>query len=534
MSTGSSARSPSALAFFAVCAALAGTARAAPPSCPVAIADCRDEPCAIAAARCALAAGDSAEAIDVARAALTAWPDSGPLHVLAAAAYLGADNPLWALRTLLRRVSAAPDDCVAATWLAWTRLRLDQPEGAADLLADPRCASPDAAGTRALLVRALAHHKLGASDAATAGLDRARHQPVIDATDAPALAALSRAAEPDRLRHVTWRLEAAAGYSTNPLLGAPNDPAVAAATEGSGLVQLDAWVRLAPDLGGPLRPLLELQPRVVRFLAIGAEGLSTLVASGRAGLVMGRDLPRATLAYRPDYVLLEQGDGYSAGPLWYYGAHRAELEVELSRSLVLFAGGGHRAFRELGRGRWEADLGAGGGAALTSGAALLWAVTTRAHTANDKGYDVLGATAVFSLDVRLPATLWARANGGVGVDVYPRSEGAFGIAGVRRDLAVRAGAQLGASPEPGLRVGLGWDMTWRDSTVPEFAATDHRVTLRVAWSGDADVTGPDAVEGALLAPLGWGLGPGEGGAAERVQDLLRRDEQVRPGCGCGL
>ncbi|PKN56038.1 MAG: hypothetical protein CVU56_18370, partial [Deltaproteobacteria bacterium HGW-Deltaproteobacteria-14] len=407
-------------------------------------------------------------------------------------------------------------------------------DGAADLVADPRCAGPDAAGTRALLVRALAHHKVGASAAAAADLASARRQPVIDASDAPALSALSRAAEPDRLRHLSWRLEAAVGYSTNPLLGAPNDPAVAEATEGSGLVQLDAWVRLAPDLGGPLRPLLELQPRVARFLSSGAEGLSTLVASGRAGLVLGAGLPRATLAYRPDFVLLEQGDGYSAGPLWYYGAHRTELEVELSRSLVLFAGGGHRTFRELGRGRWEGDLGAGGGAPLTAGAALLWAVNTRAHAANDKGYDLLGATGVFSVDVRLPATLWARANGGVGVDVYPRSEGAFEIAGVRRDLAVRAGLQVGAAPDAGVRIGLGWDMTWRDSTVPEFAATDHRVTLRVSWSGDADVAGPDAVEGALLAPLGWGLGAGEGGAAERVQDLLRRDEQVRPGCGCGL
>jgi len=530
----SASRSVTTLLITLAAPLTAAASHAAP--CPPTLESCRDESCGVRFVRCALdrASRPPSAAVDAARAALEAWPESGRLHVLAAAAYLRADNPVWALRTLLRRVSQAPDDCDAATWLAWVQLRLDQPEGAAALLDDPACLRDDAAGTRRLLVRALAEHKTGDAVAAADDLDRARRQATIDASDAVALGALSRAAEPDRVRHVTWRLEASAGWSTNPLLGAPNDPEVAAAADGSGYLQLDGWARLAPDPALPVRPLLELQPRLVRYLSEGTEGLSTLILSGRAGVLLGRDFPRLTLAWRPDYVLLELGDTYSPGPLWYYGAHRAEAELEVSRGLVVFAGGGRRDFRELGRSRWEADLGAGGGVSLAARWSLLWAVTGRAHVAQDKAYDLYGGTAIFSLDARLPAALWARATGGVGLDWYPSSAFAFDIADERRDLAVRAGLQLGLAPEPGVRVGLGWEMTWRDSTVPEYAATDHRVSLRVAWSGAVDTAGPEPIPDALLAPLGWGLDGGDDGTGERVQDLLRRDEQVRPGCGCGL
>ena len=533
MSTGRSASRRSLALTLAL--ALAPGARAAPPAaCPVALARCDDEACAVRVVHCALTAAPAADALAVARDARAAWPDSGRLQVLLGAAYLGADNPVWALRTLLGRVTAAPDDCDARVWLAWTRLRLDRDSAIAELLADPSCARPGTLGTRALLVAALAHHRAGAGAAAAADLARARRRDRVDLADAPALAALSRAAEPQRVRHLAWRLEAAAGYSSNPLLGAPTDPTAAAAAAGSAIVALDAWARLALDPAAPLRPVIELQPRTVRYLAAGAEGLSTLDLSGRLGLLWGRGFPRALLAWRPDYLLLSQGDAFATGPVWYYGAHRAEVEVEVSPALVAFGGVGWRGFRELGRSRLEGDLGAGGGVALDPAVALLWALTGRAHAATDKGYDLLGATAVFSLDVALPATLWARASGGAGADWYPRSEYAFGVAGVRRDVAVRAGLQLGVGLAPGVRVGLAYDLTWRDSTVPEYAASDHRATLRVTWAADRDVAGPDVVADEDLAPLGWGLTGAAGGAAERVQDLLRRDEQVRPGCGCGL
>ncbi|TNF37758.1 MAG: hypothetical protein EP329_02325 [Deltaproteobacteria bacterium] len=529
MSTGRSASR--SVALTALLTALAAAPASAAP-CPTALAGCADEACAIRYARCALDA--EADPVAATRAAQKAWPDSGPLAVLVAAAYLKVDNPVWALRTLLYRVIDAPEDCGATVWLAWVKLRLGRADEATAVLADDLCIGRDATGTRALLVRAAAAHKSGAVDAATAALDEARRQPLIDASDVTALDALSRAVEPNRLRAVAWRFEPAAGYATNPLLGAPNDPEVARATDGSGFLQLDAWMRFAPDLGSTVRPFVEAQPRVVRYLGAAAEELSTVTLSGRAGVLVGRGFPRVTLGWRPDYVLIELGDTYAPGPLWYYGAHRAELELEVSPRLLLLAGGGRRDFRELGRSRWEVDLGAGGGLQLVRPVALVWAVTGRSHTAQDEAYDLLGATALFSLDVRLPASLWARANGGLGLDWYARSAGAFGIADERRDVAVRAGAQLGVTVASAMRVGLGWEMTWRDSTVPDYVATDHRLVLRVSWAREADVAGPTPVDEALAAPLGWGFDAADGAAGERVQDLLRRDEQVRPGCGCGL
>ena len=483
--------------------------------------------------RLALGAGPAADALALAKAAHEAWPDDERLPVLVAAAYLADDNAVWALRTLARRLEGAPDDCEARVWLAWAKARLGRYADLVALLDLPACTPPDARGTRALLLRALGHHHARAPEAARADLDRARAQARIFPEDAAALAALARAIAPHARPPLAWRVDLALGHATNPLLGAPNDPDMAASTAGSPTLELGAWARLAPDLGLALAPVLELEPRLTRYLSADAAPLSTFGLAGRLGLVLGRDLPRAQLAWRPDYVLLSQGDAWGPGPVWAFGAHRGELEVELSEHLLVFGGGGWRDFRTLGRSRAEADLGLGGLAPLGERVALLWAVTTRMYRARDRAYDLLGATAVTSLHASFAGGLWARANGAVGLDHYPSSAGFFETAEARRDLAVRAGAEVGLALGHGLKVSAAYALSWRDSTAPAYGATDHRLSLRVSWAGERDLGGPAPSDVPALAPLAWGFDGAEAGGDERVQDLLRQDEQVRPSCGCG-
>ncbi|PIE19047.1 MAG: hypothetical protein CSA66_03155 [Proteobacteria bacterium] len=511
-----------------------GPAAAAPDACPTILDACRDAACGARVVRCLLDDPDRAapEVKEVAKRAAQLWPKARDLRLLLAAAYLADDNAVWALRTLVRWRAAHPDDCEALALIAWTKVRMGLFDDVAPLLEGPACATADAAGTRALLLRALGRHHAGRAAEARGDLARAREQPAAYAEDRGALGALSRIVEPARLRHLAWRVEGIAGWAANPLLGSPNDPQAAAAAEGSGYFDLQAWLRVAPELGAPVRPLLELQPRTVRYLSSAAEGLSTVGLSGRLGAVLDTPGLRVLLAWRPDYLRLDQGDAYEEGPLWYYGGHRAELEVELGPELMVFGGAGVRDFRQLGRSRAEVDLGLGGGVALPARLSLLWAASGRGHLAKDAGYDLVGFNGVTSLNAPLAGPIWARVNLGLGADWYPRSVGRFGDA-ARRDLTLRAGARLGVTLRSAVRVALAWELTHRDSTIDEYAATDQRVTVRIGWWGDRDLGGPPISAAPAVVPLDWGL-EGGAGAEERLQDLLRQDEQVSPSCGCGI
>ena len=68
----------------------------------------------------------------------------------------------------------------------------------------------------------------------------------------------------------------------------------------------------------------------------------------RPGVIFGDTYVRALVAYRGEGLLLEGGDKYEDGPLWFYEAHRGELEIEFTKELTLFGGSGRRIFREQG------------------------------------------------------------------------------------------------------------------------------------------------------------------------------------------
>lgn len=526
---GSTARLAIALAVLAA----AASAIAEPPGVPGSVSECRESSCFLEEGRSLLSRGEAARAVEVLKAGVAALPGDGDLQIALGAAYLAAGNAFWAIRTLSQRLAAAPGDCAARAWLAWAYLGQAGLDQAWDAAADPGCTGPDAG--RLALVRAIIAGARGDRNAAADALREARSARTVWPRDRAALTAVTRQALPDGLPELSWRLEVAGGYTSNALLGSPTDPASGVALDGRSVIgQADLWLRFAPWVHAWVRPLVEVQAKGTGFLADEVRGLSWMDVSGRLGISFGKVLPRALLAWRPDWLLLAQGDRYDSGPVLYFTAHRGEVEVEVAPWLVVFAGGGRRTFREAARTRWEADLGLGGRTALARPVMLIWAATGRTYRARQAAWNLWGGSALLAVQGRLPRGFLAKAGLSVAVDDYPDSRGydPWGAPDrARIDVLLKPGISAWSPSWSGVRVGVQYDFSWRDSTLRAYDFSDHRVTVRLAWSGDREVMGPRADGGRSVADLPWGTG-GDGSGLDRVQDLLRQDEQVQRSSSC--
>jgi tetratricopeptide (TPR) repeat protein len=493
--------------------------------------ECEDEACVIRAAQSLRAAGRHEEALALLNAQLDAYPASGPIQILLGVTYLDRGEHLWAADAFGRRLDQDPTDCEARFWLAYVDVQDLALDEAVYLLDGEECAQSGPMQTRVFMLRALLARYLGEEQTAREALAQAREQDTAFETDREALAVLSRLIVPERLDELVWRVVVGAGYTTNALLGSPSDPVLASVDPASAHLQTDAWARLAPDLDRPFRPAVEAQVKVLRFLAEAVRDYSYLDLTGRVGFFLDWGLPRLLLGYRPEYLLLSGGDEMAAGSVWFFSAHRGELEAELTPWLMLFAGAGRRDFRQLGRSRTEVDGGAGGHVMLIDRLALLWAAAGRAYWAREPAYDLVGASAIANLQYPLPHGASARAGVTLAADWYPDSAHFFAD-DARQDTFIRVGASLWSPSVAGLQVGLAYDFSDRDSSAPDYAFRDHRLTLRLSWSGALDFGLPEAAPEPPLAEVDWGLRASAHGTGERIQDLLRQDEQIRQSCGC--
>lgn len=520
-----------ALKITVVVVAFTRPLRAGPPE--VGSTGCAESTCFVEQARNLLASGEAIRAVEVLKEGVAHLPEDGDLKVLLGAAYLAAGNAFWAIRTLSLRVAESPQDCAARAWLAWAYLGQAGLDAAMEATQESVCSGPD--GGRLALVRALIAGARGDRDKAYEALWEARTQERLWPTDRQSFSAVARQALPDGLPEFSSRLEVAGGYTTNALLGSPTDPASGASRAGRSTIgQMDLWVRFAPSLHPWVRPHFEAQVRGTGLLADEVRGLSWLDLSGRLGASLGRVLPRFLLAWRPDWLLLARGDRYDSGPVLYFSAHRAEIEGELVPWMVVFGGFGRRTFRETARSRWEADLGLGGRIALAHPVTLIWATTGRVFRANVAAWNLWGGSALVAVQGRMPLGWLAKVGWTASVDAYPDSRGYVpwgGAGGARRDVLVKPTVSVWAPSWLGIRVGVQYEFSWRDSTLPAFDFRDHRITVRLAWSGDFEVLLPRAASGEPVADLPWGAGP-EGLGLDRVQDLLRQDEQVQRSSSC--
>jgi tetratricopeptide (TPR) repeat protein len=494
---------------------------------------CTNSACAVAEGRRIIREDGADSARIYLKKQIAEFPESGRLRVLLAAAYVALDNHAWAVRTLSSWIQDHPDDCEALTWLAWADMELGATDQALEQLPETSCAANDPLSTRAFLIRSLIFLSREDREAAREQLQKARANDKAYEADREAADTITRLLEPNRLPDIAFGGEMAGGYTTNALLGAPSDPSSEQSETNSALVQLNQWLRVTPDLGYLVRPGVELQLRLLHFLANHAEPLGYLNLTGRAGLYLDWGVPRVFVAYRPDYLLLSGGDNYDGGALWYVGGHRGEIDFEIARWLMIFAGSGLREFREMGRTRQEVDGGVAGRIELGSQFLLPWALSGRGYWAMDRAYDQAGGTAVVNLVVRLPAMWSIRGAGSVFADYYPDSKGRFGEEN-RTDLMFRFGITGWSPPvEEGLRIGVTYELSDRSSTAPLYVFTDHRVVMKVAWDGAVDLGLPDAARARPVADIPWGLSAGADMPEERLTDLLRLDEQVQNVCGCG-
>jgi hypothetical protein len=531
---------PIALACVAL---LLGAGRTAPlaadPTAAGAPADCADAACVVRAARARTDAGVPRDAVAALKEARDRFPGDDALTLALAEAYLASDNPFWAIRTLESRRAAGRDDCAGAALLAWAFVGQAALDRAEQTLAEAPCdAAPPADRARLAMVRALVASAGGRGGDAQEAAVTARAAERVYPSDRAALPDLLRRVAPDVAPDVAWRLEATAGYTTNALLGSPIDPTARPGDAASGLLLVDAWARFAPWLDAPVRPLVEGQVKVARYFEPAVSGLSYADFGGRVGLTIGESLPRALLAYRPGLLLLDQGDRYEAGPVLYYESHRGELEVEIAPWLMVFGGAGQRWFRESARTRFEVDLGLGGALPpLLPRTGILWALSGRAYRAADPAYHLFGGSALLSVQVRLPLAFLVRLSGSASVDTYPDSRGypVFFLAGERKqreEVFGKATATLWSPTWRGLRVGLAYEFSRRDSTAGIYDFTDHRALVRIGWSGDAFALLPGGADEPAAARIDWGVAGAGGGLEDRLQDLLRQDEAVQRASSC--
>ncbi len=469
------------------------------------------------------------------KAALAASPGDRDLKLRLGMAYFEAGNDFWAVRTLSELIEATPDDCEARAWLGLAYLRRAFPDQALSTVDFEGCS--DSGLTRLKMVKALALKASGRFEAA----DRMVHEASVARfgfrSDVEGLPALRRRVNPASTPEVSWSLEVGGGYTSNAAMGAATDQAASGSDEQSGLMTVDARVRLAPDFGGPVRGIIEVQPRLQWFFSDGPSKLSFFELTGQAGIQIRSTLPRVVLAYRPDWLLLPNGFRSEMGPVPYMIGHRGEFEIEVMPEVLLFGGAGTRKFREMARSRTEVDLGIGGGASPVGALSLLWAASGRYYDARHRAWDLAGFSATFAALGRLPYDMNARVSVTVLMDFFFDSaardgEDPFYSAVNRTDFFYRLGAQFWSPSLSGVRFGVSYDFSSRDSTSAAYSFQDHRILARVRWTGTADMHRPAVQDGSGdVGLIDWGDGVSSG-VDERVQDMLRQDEQVQRSSSC--
>jgi Tfp pilus assembly protein PilF len=484
-------------------------------------------------ARALLSLGQAAQAIPLLKEEIERDPSSMTLRLLLARAYLDDGNELWALRTVAAAADLHREDCNLSLWLAWIQIRQGALDQAREVL-DGACSHWQPERARRALLMAMLAQQAGSPAEAQARLDEALAADLVYPEDRAAIGQLQDKLDPGHLPPITGRLEAGLGWAANALAGSPTDPISAKEAKASPVGQTAVWVRFLPPSRSWVRPSLEADMRALGYSAATGRDFSYLSLGARPGVQLGKGKHKALLAYHYESLLLAGGDRYVGGPLWFYDSHRAEGELEIPLGLMVFGGVGKRNFREMGRNRLEADGGMGGTLDVGTRTHLLGAVSGRYQDAANDAYDLRGASLLVAAEIRLPRRWSARAGVLASGDLYPRSAGYFDPAAHftnRRDVLIKLSASTFAPPlGDQVKLGLFYEFANRDSTAHPYAYTDHRVLAKLIWNFTADPWLPAAVSPVDHVAIDYGLGAMELG--ERVQDLLRQNEDVQRSASC--
>jgi hypothetical protein len=491
-----------------------------------------DRGCAIEQGLCLVEAGSPKKATKLLKPLHGADPADGPLARLLALAYLDAGNAVWATRTLLTQLEAAPDDHQTRTWAAWLLIQQGDLAQARDLLDRVELPEDDPlAGRAALLEVVLTRLEQGDDEAAAKLAEIAERDGEMFPEDVELYEDLRSQLSGNPGAPIKLRALLSGGYTTNATQSAPQDTGAGREQTGAGVMALDLVLRIEPWTSPLVRPLGEI--RAKGFTPFGEEvgDLSYLNLGGRAGGEIGRvgEL-RARLLYSYElFGLLDDG--------WYMTAHRGELELDLLPWLQVFGGAGRRIYAHLPRTRTEMDVGAALVFPLPGGWNITGIVAGRMQLARHPAFDDRGLTGLLRLRVPLPSDFMIKLRVMGLYDVFPDSAAYYDSTRRRRDFLLKVEVGPWTPSFHGFRVGATYTLSHRMSTIDEglenFDYTDHRFLLQVRWEGSFDPSLPgEASVGDEHLELPYGLGGDGDSGLDRVQDLLRQEDSARRGSMC--
>jgi tetratricopeptide (TPR) repeat protein len=490
---------------------------------------CQNEvSCEIKVADCLLKAGRAREAIKRLKPLAAKHPACARLL---ARAYLADNNPAWAQKTLKQALARDPGDCQSRSWLAWVHIGQGFLDLAKETLEQPGCPVSEADKTRWLLLQSYLARMEEKSAEAGKLLQQVAEADLMYQEDQELLSILRGQVDPGWIAPLHLRVDLSLGYTSNAAADSRIDPYSPPDPPGSPLARVELYGRLVWPTRSSVRPVFDADLRGHGMTAGGAEDLSYLEISGRPGVLIGRDFPRLLLGYRHDGLFLNQG----IQP--YYKGHRLEAELETAH-MTAFAGAGRRMFNEDARTRLELDGGAGFHFLAGKRVRFLLVGSVRYYLADKSHYDQFGGSGLAVARIDIGSGYSARLGVVGGIDYYPNSGGEFGIKDNRLDLLATLSAGFWSPSLHGIRLGIVYDLAWRDSSADIFERdydyVEHRVLFKTTMAFDFSPGAPDTVAGQDHVPLGYGIDEDAAGLfEEKIQDLVRQDELFRRGsCGC--
>jgi len=478
----------------------------------------------------AIASGGAREAIDRLKPLVRGHPDRPALARLLAKAYLADGNPFWAERTLAAALANDPGDWESRSWLAWVQLSQGDPELARKTLEAGPAPAAEPGTVRVALLAGMIAHTSGDPEGSLEAISPVSGARTMFEEDRALWDHLWRQ-QPGWFPPLSVRTEFALGYTSNSTAGSPMDPGV---TGNPGpLANLNVFTRLVLPRQGAARAALDFSLRGHGVGDEEARDLSYLEFSLRPAVLIGRRRP-LLLGYRAERMLVNDQ------PSRFYDAHRLEAEFDRAGVSFLLAAG-KRTYSNPRRTRYELEGGFGGSVRLPREARLLVAGSVRLYDAQNPAYDQRGATAVAA--VRWPAGHGLRGRIALtfSYDNYPHSGGDAGwevyqSEEKRTDLLGRASFGMWKDIK-GSSVGIRYQYAQRNSTIDtawgsNYSYTEHRATFVVRWRAAYDPWAPRPVRPPGHVGLEYGIGGAGDLHEERIQDLLRQDEQLRQASGC--
>jgi hypothetical protein len=485
----------------------------------------------IARAEASVEAGEGREAIDRLKPLVRAHPGEPVLARLLARAYLVEGNTVWAERVLAAAVRRDAGDWQSRAWLAWVQLSQGDLDVAGRTL---EAGPPPAAGPEAV------RKGLLSAMVANAGDDPgAVREHLVSVSGEDAMFAEDRAlwdhlwrAQPGWRAPLSARVESEMGYTSNLTAGSPMDPGVQG---GSGsFARLSLFTRMVTPRHGKVRAAIDLSARGHGVSDDDASDMNYLELSLRPGALIGWRRP-VLVAWRAERLYVDDE------PSKFYDSNRLETEFDAA-GLAFVAGAGKRSYSNPRRTRWELDGGLGRSLRPTPRSLLLLAGSVRFYDAEHPAYDQRGATLVTALRMPAGPRLRARVGLNASYDDYHHSGGLAGFQVYfseerRKDVLLRGSAELWSRFPGAPEVGIRYRYSNRNSTIDQawsdnYDYTEHRATILFRWRGSFDPWAPKRVRPPRHVRLDYGVSGAGGLADERIQDLLRQDEQLRQASGC--